>query len=248
MMNYLSVIELNIEQNGQKQTLYPVILQDESDTILVDCGYPGCMQLLEESTLKLKIPFHSITKLLLTHDDVDHIGSAAAIKRKYPHIEIMAFESEAKYIDGSAKSLRIVQAESSLSELAGEAKINAEYFIRYLKSVEPVQVDRLVHSDENLSWCDGTQVIHTPGHTPGHISLYLPLSKTLIAADAIVIQEGRINIANPEYCLDIAKAIRSVERLMEYDIDHLVCYHGGIFYGDVRQALHQLIQEYARGR
>lgn len=245
MINNLSVIELNIELNGQKQTLYPVILQDDSDTILVDCGYPGCLQLLEEATLKLNIPFQSITKLLLTHDDVDHIGSAAAIKQKYPHIEIMAFESESNYINGSAKSLRIIQAESSLGELAGEAKMNAEYFIRFLKSVEPVQADRLVHSGEFLTWCGGTQVIHTPGHTPGHISLYLPLSKTLIAADALVVENGRLNIANPEYCLDLDEAIRSVERLREYDIDHLVCYHGGTFHGDVKQALHQLIYDYS---
>lgn len=237
-------LEIEFEYNGQNQVITPTIVQDERDTILIDCGYPNFMPLLEEAAGRHGISLDSITRLIVTHHDMDHIGSLAALKRAFPHIEIISHELEAPYIAGTRKSLRLEQAESTLEALPAEAKPHAEQFIRFLQSIEPVAVDRTVYSGERLPWCGGIEIIHTPGHMPGHISLYLPASKTLIAADAVVIEEGRLAIANPQYTLDPDEAIRSVERLLDYDIEELVCYHGGVFQGEVKQALRQLIHAY----
>jgi glyoxylase-like metal-dependent hydrolase (beta-lactamase superfamily II) len=243
-MNKIHLLEIDFEYNGQQQTIWPVLLKDDLHTILVDCGYPDFLPMLEEAAAQHKVEFSSITTLILTHHDMDHIGSAGAIKRKYPHIEILAYEQEAQYLNGTKKSLRVEQAESTLSELSDEEKINAEHFIRFLESVEPVQVDRILSSNEHLPWCGGIDVIHTPGHMPGHISLYLPASKTLIAADAVVIENGKFNIANPQYAMDLEQAVQSVKRLMDYDISQVICYHGGQFQGDVKKALEQLVIEF----
>jgi glyoxylase-like metal-dependent hydrolase (beta-lactamase superfamily II) len=243
MTNY-RLLDIQFEWNGQQQTIWPVMIYDESDVILVDCGYPGFLHFLEEAAERSQFRFDHVTKLLLTHHDVDHVGSAASIKRKYPHIEIAAPALEVPYINGTQKPLRLAQAESTLHELTGEDKIRAEQFIRFLQSVEPVHVNQELHADDSLPWCGGIHVIHTPGHTPGHISLYLPSSKTLIAGDAIVIEHGKLNIANPQYAWDLKEAVRSVERLSAYDISQVVCYHGGLLQGDVKSALHQLIKEY----
>lgn len=94
-------------------------------------------------------------------------------------------------------------------------------------------------------WCGGMEIIHTPGHMPGHISLYLPASKTLLAGDAVVLEHGKLNIANPQFTLDMKEAVRSVERLLDFDIDQLICFHGGVFQGDVKGALKNLIQVYS---
>ena len=48
-----------------------------------------------------------------------------------------------------------------------------------------VGVDRIVEDGEELPFCGGITVIHTPGHTPGHICLYIGQNKTLIAGDAL---------------------------------------------------------------
>ncbi|MNW32277.1 putative metallo-hydrolase YflN [compost metagenome] len=89
------------------------------------------------------------------------------------------------------------------------------------------------------------EIIHTPGHTPGHISIYLEASRTLIAGDAVVIEaNGELGIANPQYTLDLAEAVRSVQHLIDYEIDTLICYHGGIFSGEVRPALQRLLRSY----
>lgn len=140
--------------------------------------------------------------------------------------------------------MRLEQAESTFNELPDEAKPFAEQFIRFLQSIEPIAVDQTVSNGEMLPWCDGIKIIHTPGHMPGHISLYLPASKTLIAADAVVIEEGKLAIANPQHTLDLDEAIHSVQRLLDYDIEQIICYHGGLFHGDVQQGLQQLIHKY----
>lgn len=243
-MSIYHLLDIEFEYNGQKQVITPILLQDEFDTILIDCGYPDFMPLIEEAANRHNVALDSMTKLIVTHHDMDHMGSLAALKRAYPHIEIVAYELEAPYIEGAKKSLRLEQAESTFDALTDEAKPYAEQFIRLLQSIEPVAVDRTVANEEWLPWCDGIKIIHTPGHMPGHISLYLPASKTLIAADAVVIEEGELAIANPQYTMDLDEAVRSVQRLLDYDIEQMICYHGGLFHGDVRQAIQQLIHKY----
>lgn len=238
------LLDIKFENNGQEQVITPMLLQDEYDKILIDCGYPHFIPLLEEAANRYHISLDSITKLIVTHHDMDHIGSLAALKRAYPHIEIITHELEAPYIEGVQRSLRLVQAESTFSTLPDGAKPFAEQFIHFLQSIEPVDVDRTVSSGEILPWCGGIKIIHTPGHMPGHISLYLPASKILIAADAVVIEEGKLAIANPQYTLDMDEAVDSVERLLDYDIEKLICYHGGLFHGNVQHALKELIHNY----
>lgn len=243
-MSTYHLLDIEFEYNGQKQVITPVLLQDELDTILIDCGYPDFMPLIEEAANRHNVALDSMTKLIVTHHDMDHMGSLAALKRAYPRIEIVAYELEAPYIEGTKKSLRLEQAESTFDALTDEAKPYAEQFIRLLQSIEPVAVDRTVANEDWLPWCGGIKIIHTPGHMPGHISLYLPASKTLIAADAVVIEDGELAIANPQYTMDLDEAVRSVQRLLDYDIEQLICYHGGLFQGDVRQAIQQLIHKY----
>lgn len=245
-MNKYRLLNIEFEHNGYKQVITPVILQDEHETVLVDCGYPGFMPLLAVEASKHGINFDSITKLIVSHHDIDHIGSLAEIKRTYPHIQIIAHELEAPYIDGTRKSQRLEQAQTTFESLPDEAKPQAEQFIRLLQSIAPAPVNQTVRSDELLPWCGGIEIIHTPGHMPGHISLYLPASRTLIAADAVVIEQGQLNIANPQFTLDLQEAVRSVQRLLDYDIERIICYHGGLYDGDVPTALRELVQRYRK--
>jgi glyoxylase-like metal-dependent hydrolase (beta-lactamase superfamily II) len=240
------IYPLNIEfdMNGQRQTITPVLLKDEEQTILVDCGYPNFLDLLREAAGRWNIPLESITQIIITHDDMDHIGSLAALKRAYPHLPIISHAIEAPYISGAQKSLRLVQAENMLEMLPAEGKAAGEQFVRFLQTVERAPVDQLVRDQDLLPWCGGIEIVHTPGHTPGHMSLYLASSKTLIAGDAVVIENGGLNIANPQYALDLEAAVQSVRKLLNYDIERLYCYHGGIYEGPVRPALEKLIAAY----
>ncbi|MFC0212940.1 MBL fold metallo-hydrolase [Paenibacillus chartarius] len=238
-------LEISLTHEGGHQHIYPVLIKDDQDTVLVDCGYPHFIIQLQEAAERYGCKLDAVNKMIVTHHDIDHMGCLAAFKRAYPHIEIIAHELEIPYISGLKKSLRLEQAESTLSQMPDEAKAHAEQFIAMLRSIEPAAVDKAVTHAERLPWCGGIEIIHTPGHMPGHISLYLSSSKTLIAGDVVVIEDGRLEIANPQYTLDMEEAVRSVRLLLEYDIDRLICYHGGLFEGNIREALGELIVRYA---
>lgn len=236
-------LEIEFEHNGEGHSITPVLLQDEHDTILIDCGYPGFTNHLQHAAARHGMPLHSLTKIIVTHHDIDHIGSLAALLRLYPDISVTAHEHEAPYIDGSKKSLRLEQAESTFCSLPEEAKPHAKQFIRSLQSAESAPVHRTVTDGELLPWCGGIRIVATPGHTPGHISLYLPAEKIMITGDAVVIEDGKLNLAHPGYTLYMGDAVRSVERLLDYDISQLICYHGGLFQGNVKKALLRLFRD-----
>ncbi len=236
------LLEIPFTTNGKADTLWPVIIQHGQEYILVDCGYPGQLELLEKAAREQGIDLQYLTGLILTHHDIDHVGAAAELKQKYPNIQVMAPVIEAPYISGKRKSLRLIQAEASLKYLNEEQKPFALQFIKFLQSVVPVQVDKKLQMSDTL-WST-IQVVPTPGHTPGHISLYIPSQKILIAADAIVVENNKLNIANPQYCLDLEQAVHSVALLSQYEIAELICYHGGRFRGDIQEAFKQVLHEY----
>ena len=74
-------------------------------------------------------------------------------------------------------------------------------------------VDGLLHPGEQFGWGGGCEILGTPGHTPGHISIRAQNGEYLIAGDAAVVEDGALAVANPEFCLDLNEAVRSLERL-----------------------------------
>lgn len=46
-----------------------------------------------------------------------------------------------------------------------------------------------------------------------------------------------LKYCSTKYTLDIEKAKESVKKLLSYDIDRIICYHGGVYTGDIKKAL-----------
>ena len=65
-------------------------------------------------------------------------------------------------------------------------------------------------------------ILHSPGHSPGHITIYWPEQKVLIAGDVIFYQStGRVDLPGGN-----AKALKqSIQRVSELDIEYLLCGH-----------------------
>lgn len=240
-MNKLQVLDLNFEFNGNKDAIYPVLLTDHKEMVLIDCGYPNFLALIEECAIKNNIDISNLTKIIITHHDFDHMGALGEFKRKYPHIKVMAAKEEVPYIEGEKKSLRLQQAESLYESLPDEEKPQAEIFHKTLEAVENCKVDVGLKQGDILDIAGGIEVVATPGHMPGHISLYHKESKSMIVGDALVLENDQLVIALPKYTLDIKEALRSVEKLLNYEIERIICYHGGVYNKDIRKALKNII-------
>ncbi len=237
-------LDVKFTFHGKEDTLHPVILHDNYETILVDCGYPGFMPLIEKAAQHQGFSLHNLTGIIITHHDIDHMGGLYEIKEKYPSLKIYAFETEAKYINGKEKPLRLQQAENIYSSLPEDQKPGALQFQESLKNVRPVAVDVTFSAGEKPTCLKGVCIVHTPGHLPGHISLYVEERKTFIAADALVIEEGDFNIANPNFAFDLKEAVASVIKIRAYAIDTMICYHGGMMEKDIQHKLDKLITKY----
>lgn len=239
-MNKLNVLEINFEFNGMMDTIYPVILSDEKEMILIDCGYPNFLELIEECASRNNIDLSNLTKLIITHHDFDHMGSAAALKAKYPKVKILVSAKDEKYINGKEKSLRLQQAEAIYDSLPEDKKEGALNFHRMLESIENVDIDMTLNDGDKFDFCGGIEIIETPGHMPGHIAIYIKESRTLIAGDALVIEDNKLTIANPQYTLDMEEAKKSINKLLNYDIDKIICYHGGVYQTDIKSSLENI--------
>jgi glyoxylase-like metal-dependent hydrolase (beta-lactamase superfamily II) len=235
-MNVLP-IKLTYQFNQQKIVLFPTLIQTEKDLLLVDCGYEGALEQIKEQLMIYGFDLEQLTGLILSHDDIDHIGGLNELKLARPSLKIYASEIEAPYLSGKKKSLRIIQAEKVLENIPEDQKSWALAFKNSLLAIRRFDVDEILESKKDM------QIIPTPGHTPGHISIYFPKEKILVANDAVVLEDGELNIANPQYSLDLPQAIKSVEQIASLAIDEMICYHGGIV-TDVSEKFAQLLRRY----
>ncbi|PEY43433.1 MBL fold metallo-hydrolase [Bacillus cereus] len=224
----MRIIELPIEFefNGQKNHIYPSLIILKNELTLVDTGYTNFLPLIENEILKNGYEVRNLKNIIITHYDDDHIGSLYDFKEKYPWINIIASESESKYIGGEMKSERVVQAEEMLENMPNKEIEFGKWFIQRLKNLKHVSIDETVH-DGDMILDNQCRVIATPGHTSGHISLYFPSLKSVITGDAAVNEDHELIIANPRFCLDIEKAQQSLRRIKNLKAETYFCYHGG---------------------
>ena len=209
-----------------------LVLDNENGHALVDTGLPGQEEAIASAVADVGIGVRDLGRIIFTHQDLDHIGSGAALVRQ-SGARVSAHAVEAPYIEGELKPLKptpeMLEQRPQMREM--------------LQRLEPVGVDELLEDGERLDLAGGTRVIFTPGHTPGHMSLYLERSRVLVAGAALTAVAGRLNGPNPPVTLDTDEAARSVRRLAELDVETIVCYHGGVVSEDANGQLRRVVEE-----
>ena len=214
-----------------------LIVDEYNDNTLVDAGLPDQMEAISAALVEAGIGVGDLRRIIFTHQDLDHVGSGAALVRQ-SGARVLAHSADAPYIEGSQRPLKpspeMLEQRPQMSEV--------------LERLDPVGIDEYVEDGTRLDLAGGAKVISTPGHTPGHISLYLERSKVLIAGDALRAERGTLNGPNPSMTLEMRTAIQSIRRLADLEIDTIVCYHGGVVSEDVTGQLRRVVQEASRDR
>lgn len=222
--------------------IYPTLIQVNGNNYLVDCGYEETYAEFVSELNKVGVTIRDLSAILISHDDIDHIGALKLFKDDNPDLIIYSSQIEAASISGKVKSERLRQAEATLSTIAEEYRPWALKFIAQLQSIKRIDVDLTLHENDRIE--DEIQVVSTPGHTQGHISFYIPAHSTLIANDALVVEGGEFNLANPQFTLDREQAVQSVEKIRALGAEKIICYHGGIAEGNISAKLSALIDKY----
>ena len=209
---------LHLEFHGN--IIHPTLLWDQEMAVLIDTGFPGQIEDLRVAMEKVGVSFDKLKVIILTHQDIDHIGSLPEILQEFgSNIKVYAHELDKPYIQGDLPLLKDGHIENP-----PKGKVN----------------DTLIDGQE-LSYCGGIRVIYTPGHTPGHISLYLKQSKTLIAGDSMYSVNGIIGGIHAPTVLDLKEARLSLKKYLDLDIESVVCYHGGLSKVNINDQIQKVI-------
>ena len=240
----ISVLNIAFKQHDSIQQLHPTLIESSGQFFLTDTGYEETLPQLRSALQQKGIDIINLTGILISHDDIDHLGALYDLKKMNPLLQVYCSKTEEPSVTGKIEAERLVQAKQLLQQLPEEQQAWGKDFVALQQSIQRIPaVDHVVQEKDLI--LGGIRIIETPGHTRGHISFYIEASKTLIANDAVVVEPGgELNIANPEFTLDLPAAIRSVQKIRELDIQTLICFHGGIVTDQIRQKLDQLIYQY----
>ncbi|MFK7692477.1 MBL fold metallo-hydrolase [Paenibacillus sp. HJGM_3] len=236
----LEALDIPMNVNNPANLIYPALLWDEKHAILVDTGLPGTAPRIREAMESAGVPLQKLTHVILTHQDVDHIGGLMGLLELLDHpIEVLAHEIERPYIEGEKPLIKWKPERLDAMFEALPEPQREEAKARFSAALK-AKVDRTVVDGEVLPYCGGIQIVYTPGHTPGHMSLYIRSSKTLLAGDAMVAPGGQLQGPNPTVTPDMDTAMKSIGKLASLDIEAILCYHGGLVRGGIRERLAKL--------
>lgn len=203
----------------QEFIIHPILLWDDEMAVLIDTGFPGQFEDIQVEMERVGVSFDKLKVVILTHQDIDHIGSLPEILQNLEsNIKVYAHELDKPYIEGELPLLKDAQVQNP-----PKGKVS----------------DTLIDGQE-LPYCGGIRILHTPGHTPGHISLYLKQSKTLVAGDSMYSVNGMLGGIHAQTTLDIKEARNSLKKYLNLEINSVACYHGGLSKGDINAQIQKL--------
>jgi glyoxylase-like metal-dependent hydrolase (beta-lactamase superfamily II) len=209
-------LNLNLPE-GNQMPVHAALVWDTDHLVLVDTGVPGQLDVIRKALEKAGFSLEQLTHVIITHQDRDHIGSLPELlQAKTGKVEVLAHEMGIPYLSGEIPLIK-----------------SGVY-------AKPVKVDTALHDGDELPFGGGLRVIHTPGHTPDHISLYHPASQTLISGDALVSNNGKVLPPEPKFTPDYPLALQSVEKLAALDVETMITYHGGVCTGPVQERMKEI--------
>ena len=215
-----------LEISEGQGTVYPVLIWDDKNVVLFDTAFPGQLEIIREAVSKAGFKLEDITKLIITHQDMDHIGCAKQLAGL--GAEVIAYEEEAPYIQGDKNPVKLSDMEKRMDSLSKEER---EFYDRVMENAPRfyTNVGTTVKDGEILDICGGIEVIHTPGHVPGHASYRLINIGIIITGDAANIKDGKLTGANPRHTMDMETAGKSFEKLEKMNPNAFICFHGGLY-------------------
>ncbi|MHB1654485.1 MAG: MBL fold metallo-hydrolase [Desulfitobacteriaceae bacterium] len=208
--------------------IYPVLLWDEDGATLVDTGFPGKFAQLKQAVEEADVPFDRIRRVIITHQDWDHIGNLPEIVREGNGVEIYTHVAEKPYIEGTLPLIKMSPERIAARLNALPPALRAEGEALFARKLT-VRVDRVLQDGEILPYHGGIEILHTPGHTPGHICLFLLAHRLLIAGDQLRVEEGDLQGPAEMHTPDMPLARQSLKKLTGRDIAQIICYHGGVY-------------------
>lgn len=234
-MNIAGIKMLDVEVAGLNAPahLHPVLLVDADGVTLVDSAFPGQFRQLERAMEVVGVSPRHINRVVLTHQDHDHIGVIPELMRvRGGDLQVYAHVLEREYIEGKKSYLKLtperITARLNATPIEKRPALAAMY-----AAVPTFRVNCSMDEGDVLPFHGGISVVHTPGHSPGHVCLFLEGLRALIPGDEIRVDNGCLVGPAPEHTPNMAEALLSMKKLVGLEIEHVYAFHGGYYAGGV---------------
>ncbi len=225
---------------------YPVfIVRGDKKSMMIDAGVnllgPRYLEALGEVMGNPGL----LDYLFLTHSHYDHIGAAAYLKRRLPHLKIGAHEK----VGDLLRKPSVLTMMNRLSD-------NHVQLLKYNKAAEDLtlagfEIDVTLKQGDAFDLGGLTcEVYETPGHTRDSLSFYLPEIKTLFPGEASGVLQGKTGSAvQVEFLSSCDDYIGSLKSLMELKPERICLGHGWVLTGsDATDYLRRSLAETFRYR
>ena len=154
---------------------------EEDEITMIDAGVKRSFDWINSFLRSLDQSLEHLTRILLTHADLDHVGAASALKQN----------SDVKVYASRIAADALAVGRSSRRVKMGIFTPLFSWFERQGGAMK-VAVDEILSPGDVLPVLGGLEVLETPGHTPGHISFYAREHKLLFAGDSVSTQEDAV--------------------------------------------------------
>jgi glyoxylase-like metal-dependent hydrolase (beta-lactamase superfamily II) len=185
--------------------VYLVVTQD--GLLLVDTGMPGNARRILRFIEGLGRQPRDLRDIVLTHCDIDHVGSVAELKRR-TGARVAIHELDVAVLSGEQRPQK-----------GGLAMVALYRLLRF----RPIAPDLRLRDGDTIG---GLQVMHVAGHTAGSIAL-LRNDGVVFSGDALLSDtHGNVLPPDPRLALDPAQALLSAEMIRARRARLLLAGHG----------------------
>ena len=213
------------------------VLCQADGVVVVDAAMPGRAPVIWRHLRALGYRPADVHAVWLTHGDVDHAGSAAALQAE-SGAEVVAHHADVPMIEG-----RVGRA---LGPVRGRRWLERAFdcMVRDVVRYGPVAVDHPVEDGDELGeW----SVVHVPGHTAGSICFYHAARGIVIVGDAIRHRRGGLAAPPRVLAPQVAAAAESVTRIARLDFEVCCFGHGPPLVGNAQARVRALARGLSRG-
>lgn len=137
------LLELPNITPGRNDSIYPTLIKKNQDLTLIDTGFPNQVDDIKSAIEKENLDFTHLKTIILTHHDIDHMGNVKAILKLLPHIELIVYEDEADYINGSKTPCKVEMLEKNFHKL-NDVNYNQEIYLNSLKKIEDLPIESVI--------------------------------------------------------------------------------------------------------
>ncbi|MDA8144138.1 MAG: MBL fold metallo-hydrolase [Thermoplasmatales archaeon] len=236
---------------GETNPVNPIIAVNNDGIILIDTGPPGSYAQMKTGLNDLGFSVGDIKKIIVTHYHSDHVGNLDKFLTDNGKVEVYMGREDIPYYEGIKLPEYFPPDLEEIKRLFQKIRLEDLNEVSAENPPEPERVDakilkQLSEQQTHFTEAGGFNIIHTPGHTPGHLSIYIPRVKVLIPGDLMMYWKGNFCGPIKSFSSNFENAVKSVKTISELQVRKVVGYHGSPYSGDVNAMIENYLRDIGR--